>query len=246
MTAPRPRDPRPPGGPAPAAGAASTLTDHRDVLMLRAMALGFGIGSFLFALGTVFVWMGLSPDLANVTYALGAVGFTSAATVQWRASVVHHPWYERLRLRAESDLTNPDWTSAVTQLIGTLFFNVMTIRAVLLSLADPNVDYTDVWGPDVYGSALFLVSSWIAWHPIARHRRHRLISGRSAWICWANMTGSVFFALSAWGARMLPNGQLQSVTWNNLGTFVGAIGFLVASILLWPCSGQSDDPTASH
>ena len=51
---------------------------------------------------------------------------------------------------------------------------------------------------------------------------------------WMNMTGSFFFAVSAWGAKMLPNNQLQSQDWSDFGTALGALGFFVAALLTWP------------
>lgn len=216
--------------------AADTATDRRR---LRFMALGFGVGSVLFALGTVWLWLAL-PQLGNVTYALGALGFTSAAFVQWRAAMAHRPRHGRTGWRQlHSDLTDPDWSSAAIQFVGTVEFNVMTLRAVAFGATPDPGQYAQVWQPDVVGSALFLISSWIAWHPMSRRRRHALISQRSAWICWSNLAGSVLFAVSAWGAALLPDGGLRSELWTNLGTFGGAIGFLLASVLLWP--GRSGD-----
>lgn len=172
----------------------------RDVRMLQAMALGFGVGSVLFAAGTVMAWADVPALVANLAYAVGAVCFTLAAVVQWRAAVIHHPDYERWRARAETDWSNPDWSSAIIQLAGTLMFNAMTLLAVFLPGDPTHRQYEDVWAPDIFGSALFLISSWIAWSPIARARRHRMMPERSRWICRANMIGSVFFAVSAWAA----------------------------------------------
>ena len=201
------------------------------------MALGFGVGSILFAAGAVLT--AVASHLANPVFALGALCFTSAAVVQWRTAV--HHGVHGLRQRAEWDLSNPDWTSAVTQLIGTLYFNVMTIRALSVTLTDPQ-DYNEqVWRPDVLGSALFLVSSLIALHPVARERRHHLVPGRAWSIASSNLAGSILFAVSALGALALGSGTLLSSALNNLGTFLGALGFLTASVLLWPPAG---DPTA--
>ena len=58
-----------------------------DLNRLRAMALGFGLGSALFALGTVLVWLSGSEVTVNVTFALGAAFFTAAAFIQWRTAV---------------------------------------------------------------------------------------------------------------------------------------------------------------
>lgn len=189
------------------------------------MSWGFGVGSVLFAVGALLSAFGPSPLTANVSYAVGAVCFTSAAAVQWRQAA-DHPNSPRWK--------DPDWMSAVIQFAGTLEFNVMTLRAVAQTVDPATTDYALVWRPDVVGSAAFLISSWIAWHPIARRQRHELLSGRSGLICWANMLGSIFFAVSAWGSMLLPDGQLESMFWNNTGTFVGALGFLTAAVALRP------------
>lgn len=202
---------------------------HRDLLQLRLMALGFGIGSVLFGAGAVVSLAGGSANLANVLFAIGAVFFTSAAAVQLIAAVDHFP---PTLHPVRKGLTDPDLSSAVIQLIGTIYFNVMTLRAVLLP--PTAADYEQVWQPDVIGSACFLISSWIAWHPVARARKHRRIPERSHLILWSNMLGSVFFAVSAWGAKLVGEHTVQNQLWDNLGTLLGAIGFLSASWLMWP------------
>ncbi len=189
------------------------------------MGYGFATGSALFAAGAVMAVLQADVLATNVVYMFGAVFFTSSAAVQWRAAADRKP---------ARRLHDPDWMSAVIQFVGTLSFNVMTVRAVLMTINPVGVPYTDVWDPDVVGSALFLISSWVAWHPIAREKRHHMVHGRSALICTFNMLGSVFFALSAWGAALLPSGSYRSLFWNNAGTFVGAVFFLVAALALLP------------
>ncbi len=193
------------------------------------MALGFGIGSTFFGAGAALAMAGGSAAAANALFAIGAVFFTSAAAVQLKSAVNHFP-PGPARLRR--GVVDPDLVSSGIQLIGTLYFNVMTIRAV--TLPPTAADYDQVWGPDVIGSACFLISSWIAWHPIVRARRHQLVRDRSQMILWWNMTGSVFFAISAWGAKLVGTDTVQNLLWDNLGTFLGACGFLLAAFLTWP------------
>ncbi|MEI6620633.1 MAG: hypothetical protein WCP28_01825 [Actinomycetes bacterium] len=198
---------------------------------LRAMALGFGIGSILFAVGAVLA-ADNAPELPTcVVFAVGAVCFTAAAFVQWRRAVAEG--FLRGAAHPGLDWSNPDWLSAVAQLLGTLYFNVMTLRALAL-VVNPEHAHTDVWHPNVIGSVLFLISSVIALEPESRFRRHTLVRGRSWWICWANMLGSVFFAASALAAKPTGLDPVSSALWNNGGTFFGAIGFLIAAVLLWP------------
>lgn len=206
------------------------MPNTREIRQLDAMSVGFGVGSLLFAVGALMATVQAAPVLNSVVYALGAVCFTTAAAVQWVAAADHHP---RPRWR------DPDWASAAIQFVGTVAFNVMTIRALAMSLDRPGTDYSAVWTPDVVGSPLFLVSSWIAWHPIAREHRHHALHGRSALICVANMLGSVFFGMSAVGAYMLPSGTFENEAWNNWGTFLGAVGFFVAAMALRPTGAEA-------
>ena len=206
-----------------------------DLNRLRAMALGFGLGSALFALGTVLVWLSGSEVTVNVTFALGAAFFTAAAFIQWRTAVAHAPpppagFWQRIG----ANLANPDWASAVIQFLGTLYFNVMTVRALAQALGNATISDHGVWHPDYVGSVLFLIASWVAWHPIARERRGRLLHGRAKWITGANMLGSIFFGISAWGAEPMADDSIQSVAASNWGTFLGALAFLTAASLSWP------------
>ncbi len=194
-----------------------------------AMSFGFGIGSALFAIGALMAVEGLNAVLNSVVYAAGAVGFTAAAAVQVANSQDH---LEGSRLR------DPDWLAAIIQLMGTLFFNVMTIRALIQSINPQSGDYSQIWQPDVVGSILFLVASYIAWRPVVRHRRHHLLQGRSHMIAALNMLGSVFFGISAAGAQLLPTGEYANEGWNNWGTFLGAACFFVAAVALRPTTNE--------
>ena len=56
------------------------------------------------------------------------------------------------------------------------------------------------------------------------------------------MWGSVFFGLSAVGAHFDPSGSISNVALANGGTFLGAVCFLVASLLMM---GEGK-PEAAH
>ena len=80
----------------------------------------------------------------------------------------------------------------------------------------------------------FLVSSWLSWAEEC--------NGPFAWrpksISWQitvlNLVGSIAFGVSAIASYVTPNGELVSLALTNLGTFVGAICFLVGAVLLLP------------
>ena len=180
----------------------------------------------LFALGAVPFYADLvGPVADDATFAAGAVFFTLAAFIQLALSGRRPP------RRGSSRSDRADWWAAAVQFVGTLFFNLSTITA-LLNAINTDLPGESGWRPDAWGSICFLVASAFAvvattdreglWDPHAR-----------TWRCtWLNMAGSVFFGISAVGAYVLPaTGSLVNEVWANLGTFVGALCFLVAALL---------------
>ena len=126
-----------------------------------------------------------------------------------------------------------DWWATGIQLLGTLWFNRTTLSALLVGLGASS-NHHPIWRPDALGSICFLVSSWLAWveecHGPFAWRPARL----SWWITTLNLVGSVAFGVSAIASYVTSSGQLLSVALTNLGTFVGAICFLVGALLLLP------------
>jgi hypothetical protein len=97
-----------------------------------------------------------------------------------------------------------------------------------------------VWRPDLIGSICFLIASYLAWaevcHSIGRLRLRDL----SWWIVTLNLVGSVCFGVSAIGAYVNPDtGDATNVLWDNAGTVVGALCFLVAAVMLIPEARQA-------
>ena len=92
-----------------------------------------------------------------------------------------------------------------------------------------------MWRPDAVGSILFLVSGVLA--VVATKHAGTLWDPevRSWWSTWLNMAGSVAFGLSAIAAYVVPTtGEPVNVDWINIGTFIGAICFMVAALLVKP------------
>ena len=89
-------------------------------------------------------------------------------------------------------------------------------------------------GGPTLGSICFLVASYLAWaevcHGIGRLRLRDL----SWWIVVLNLLGSVFFGMSAIGASDPNTGDVTNLRWDNGGTVLGAICFLVAAVMLIP------------
>jgi hypothetical protein len=221
--------------------------------LLRPTAVGFALGSLAFALGVpLSLDSALSPAVAGWTFFLGSVLFTSAASLQFLMSAADLPELEPAAEHRWARLARPrttDWTASAIQLVGTLEFNVTTLRAALDAAGPGSATTQMVWRPDAIGSVLFLVSSAIAVAPEVRRRRHGHARDRSWAIAALNMLGSLFFGLSAIGAYISPTtGDLISMRWSNGGTLLGALCFLAGALLLLPrrrvttsCPGQRPD-----
>jgi len=200
----------------------------------------FGVGSLCFALGAMPGYVeavGVATD--GVTFFVGSLFFTTAALLQYLEVVnaARGPdagdAHERRRLLT-FEPRRVDWWASSVQLVGTLFFNLSTGAAMIdhLSASEAN---QFVWKPNLYGCACFLVASGLAWVEVSRRwaswRPHEL----SWWIAGANLAGSIAFAVSAAAAKIVPStDQARNVTLMNLGTFIGALGFLIGAVLLLP------------
>ena len=195
-------------------------------IRLRREAWGFAIGSVLFLVGAVpFYAQAVGDRIDNLTFVVGAIFFTMAAFIQLALSGRTPP------RTGSNSADRYDWWAAAIQFAGTLLFNVSTTEALITAL-DPATRVGSGWRPDAFGSACFLISSSLA--VVATVRRDALWDPSArTWRCsWLNLIGSVFFAISAIGAYVLPTtGDLLSLTWANLGTGLGAICFLVAALL---------------
>jgi len=207
------------------------------VLRLRRESFGFAIGSSLFALGACPGYFGLvGQEAANITFFVGSIFFTLAGFIQFRLTGRwrHGAW------KSKSDWD--DWWSAGIQFIGTLFFNISTFAALFLNAGVAQYQHT-VWRPDALGSVCFLVSASLAiaatthtdslWDPDARNW----------WSTWLNFAGAVLFGVSAVAAYVAPgSGDPLSEAWVNLGTFGGALCFLVAALLVKPARPVAASP----
>lgn len=205
------------------------------ILRLRRESTGFAVGSLLFAIGACPGYLNLVGQAAtNSTFFVGSIFFTAAGFIQFRLT----GRWRRGAWKSKSDWD--DWWSAAVQFAGTLFFNVSTFAALFFNSSAAQYQER-VWRPDALGSICFLVAAALAvaatthkeglWDPEAR-------SWSSTWL---NMAGSLLFGASAVAAYIAPgNTNPLSAEWVNLGTFGGAICFLVAALLVKP--PRSDSP----
>lgn len=186
----------------------------------------FVIGSLCFVLGPLPRYANaVGPTATAVTFFVGSLFFTTAAYLAF------------LQVVRQSGRRWVGWMpdqigywACLIQLVGTLYFNVTTFAG----LFDVPPDLVDrvVWRPDAIGSVCFLVASSLAFAE-AGHRWWSWRPGERDWhITALNLWGSVFFGLSAMGAYVQPSGELTNAAWSNGGTFLGAVCFLVASLLM--------------
>ncbi len=209
------------------------------------------IGSACFAIGALPGYVSLVGVAADgVTFFVGSIFFTSAAYLQYVEVVATAPDLGSRSSRfvlASWEPRRIDWLATSIQFVGTLFFNVSTFRAMLDSFGAGPAEMLS-WRPDALGSICFLVASWLAFAEAG----HRWISWRPHDLGWTiaalNLAGSVFFGLSAIGAFVIPStGELLNATVANVGTFLGAIGFLIGAALLIPEASRArsgDGPVA--
>jgi YrhK-like protein len=198
----------------------------------------FMVGSACFAIGAVPGYASLvGVDATGVTFFVGSIFFTSAGYLQY-VEVVNTaptPGDGRSGLRLASwEPRRIDWLATTIQLVGTVFFNVSTFRAMIESFdADPEGLLS--WRPDALGSICFLVASWLAYAEAG----HGWLSWRPGDLGWRiaalNLAGSIFFGFSAIGAYVVPStDDLVSAALANGGTLLGAIGFFIGATLLLP------------
>jgi hypothetical protein len=199
----------------------------------------FAVGSICFALGSFPPYatgVGTTPD--NLTFFIGSIFFTIASFLVYDETVrapsaldgTHRGGLGPL-LRVQHHRI--DWWAAIIQFAGTLWFNRTTLSAVVVGLGAP-ASHHPVWRPDALGSVCFLVSSAMSW----AEECHGPFAWRPSSLSWRitllNLVGSVAFGVSAIASYVEPNGQLVSLALTNLGTFVGAVCFLVGAVLLLP------------
>ena len=209
------------------------------------IAVLFAVGSLLFALGAV-------PGYASavgarwdaLTFFIGSLFFTAAGFLTYREAVDAGPQAPGAA-RRRFFVYQPhriDWWATAVQLAGTLFFNVSTGNALRVDLTAQAANQ-HVWRPDAYGSVCFLVASGLAWFEVCHGWTAWRPRSWSWWITLLNLIGSIAFGVSAVAGDINPaTGQLHNAERSNLGTFIGAICFLVGALLLLPERTEQASP----
>ncbi len=190
---------------------------------LRRQCWLFAIGSLLFAIATI---PGLSAvagaGVANLLCFLGSWFFTTAG---WMQLVLSGP---AMRI---------GWLSAATQFAGTILFNISTGSALWAHAVKP--ERRLVWTPDAIGSLAFLISGVLGVVAVTAVVGIVELKSRDWQSEWINLIGCVAFAVSALGAFVSETGVTADAVLANLGTFIGALCFLAAALVVMPREAQS-------
>lgn len=206
------------------------------------IAVLFCIGSTCFTVGPLPAyesWVG--TRWVGLTFFVGSIFFTSASYLCFveasnaPEAVVDDP---QRRHRGPFRLISwrphsIDWWSTGVQLVGTVYFNVMTFLAMYDGWDTAQANRL-VWRPDTIGSICFLVASYLAWAEVCHSAGRLRLRDVSWWIVVLNLLGSVFFGVSAVGAYTLGSGELVNEWLDNAGTVAGGVCFFVAAAMLIP------------
>ena len=177
----------------------------------------FAIGSLCFMLGPLPGFIQLIGSAADGTvFFVGSVFFTSAALLQFR----------------EADRGPVDWRASLIQLVGTVFFNINTFRAMQQSFDTSDVDRL-VWAPEAVGSICFLISGLLAYLEVRDGGLRRAARTLEWKISTVNFAGCILFGISAIAGYVVPEtGDVLALAAANVTTSVGALCFLIGSLLL--------------
>ena len=213
------------------------------------LAVLFIIGSALFSLGAALAifpslltpWWH-TPIVNNSVFFVGSIFFTTAGAVQYLEVINSeitdlitpqtNGGHRRMRWFAWRP-KNLGYLASLVQLAGTILFNFNTGDALLsnLSSTDENLK---IWAPNMIGSLCFLVSTACSYLEVG----HRWFCFKprdfAFWIVMINVFGSIAFQISAIASYYEPDGEILWTLGSNWGTFLGGLGFLVASYLLIP------------
>ena len=214
----------------------------RPVRLNAAVALLFIVGSACFVLGSIPVYLNAVGSLADgLTYFIGSLFFTSASFFQLvQAQTPAMTQVDTSTENAAAPLRfwawlphDRNWLAAITQLPGTLYFNVSTFLALAHNATVEQIDRY-VWRPDLFGSICFLVSSTFALLAVAGFREFRPRS--EPWrFAGLNMIGSILFLASAVTSYVLPStGDPINERIIVTGTLLGAGCFLAGAALMFP------------
>jgi hypothetical protein len=177
----------------------------------------FAIGSLCFMLGPLPGFIQIVGSATDGTvFFVGSVFFTAAAFLQFR----------------EAEPSTVDWRASMVQLVGTVFFNINTFRAMQQSFDTSDVDRL-VWAPEAVGSICFLISGLMAYLEVRDGGLWRASRTLEWKISTVNFAGCILFGISAIAGYIVPKtGDVLDLAAANVSTSLGALCFLIGSLLL--------------
>ena len=199
----------------------------------------FAVGGALFVLGAAVARFGWGDATTSaVVYFAGGLffttgGYTSLLQVINAPSPEYGPpelimprwrwWsYEPRRI---------DWLSTFLLFTGTLVFGANLVDSFLHGLSAQQTNEV-VWGPDIVGCVLFLISGHLALVEVCHGRLGVRPHELGWWVVAVNQVGSFLFLLSALAAYTRPATDVMvDATVANWGTLAGALCFLLGGAL---------------
>lgn len=173
---------------------------------------------WLFAIGSTFFALATAPGFA----VLGGAGATNLLCFAGSWFFTYAAW-----MQLELSESEAQWSSSAVQFAGTVLFNISTGSALWMQSTSGRRHL--VWTPDAVGSLAFLISGVIA---VAALGATSLPRDRQT--TWLNLLGCVAFGVSAGAGFVRRTGITEDQWLANLGTFVGALCFLVAALMALP------------
>ena len=232
----------------------------------------FAVGALLFMLAsTLCLWPALATAWSldsmqiNAIFFAGSIPFTTAAYLQlFQAANAgeflaekgsglfsRHGWEGASQKRVLTPFLRVlfgwrpgdiGWLSSALQFVGTILFNFNTFDAMIPSLTWFQQDLV-IWAPNIIGSILFLASGYLAFIETCHAHWAWKPKSISWWVVFTNLLGCVGFMISAVFAIVLPGPEnTTAVTLSVTFTLLGAIGFLVGSLLMLPETSASMEP----
>jgi hypothetical protein len=203
--------------------------DRRLQLTNRIAATAFVIGGSLFSIGALLAQAHVGgPRLAGAVFLAGGVFFTTGGYTSVLLAANGHGGSWRWWTFEPRQL---EWTSAFVLFVGTLYFGVSLVAALVGDLTTAQ-EHRLVWSPEVIGCVLFLVSGHLALLQLRRRRRTGQVARLDWWIAVVNQVGSALFMVAAIAAFVRPSsGDELAVGLANWSTFAGAACFAAAGVM---------------
>ncbi len=207
----------------------------------------FALGALLFMVGSVLSLapaivqeLSIQPKTVNAVFFVGSIPFTTAAYLQlFQAANAEEFAPDGASTPRRTVLVgwqphNIGWLSCALQFLGTLLFNVNTFDAMIPGLNWLQQDL-EIWVPNFAGSILFLASGYLAFAETGHAHFAWKPASLSWWVTFINLLGCVAFMISAVFAFVPPKPlAFDALTISIIFTLVGAVGFLVGSLLMLP------------